>query len=195
MAIVLGVVCCKSLKYTILVKFSLNLVVRVLIITLFLYFQGTLYLIKWSGYHTEQSTWEPEGHISQHLLDTYLQPSVSDCRVTDAAIRVEGAIQQRLRSRGNRCVVDFDLDIYRHCFASDRTILADKDDFDKLPMSAHWYYNVNKCGRGCQVSFPIKCEPKLYFRKTYAYCDGVVREVKVPCERLVLTSAVDGIAF
>lgn len=151
-------------------------------------------MIKWKGYLAEASTWEPSAHIPPYVRNDFMNPPVSRERLECAALTFEYAIQQRLRSRNNRTIINFDLDIFRFCFGVDKCILLERSDLDKLPLSRHWYYNINRNGRGTQLSFPVKAEPRLWMRKTFVHNDnGKVILQPVPTERLVVTSALDGL--
>jgi len=152
-----------------------------------------VYLVKWKGYHIEESTWEPASHLSHHLRENFFNPPVSSERLGSIAFHFEDAMQKRLRSTNSSTSVNFDLDVFQYCFGTDKTVLLQKDDFNKLPLSCHWFYNVNRLGRGNQLSFPIKCQPKLLMRKMFVYENGVTSVRTVPTEKLLITSAVDGI--
>ena len=68
-------------------------------------FQGTQYLMKWTNYHKQESTWEPASHLPNKLTSTFLAPDVSPIGLQQAADSSESAILQRLCSRQTRVVV------------------------------------------------------------------------------------------
>lgn len=120
-----------------------------------LFLQGTVYLVKWSNYPTYESTWEPAHHIPESLRRTYLFPTIDedDQRLLQAASLFENAIKTRLTSRISQIPVDFDLDIYRYCFNTDQSVMLENEtSIQKLPMSKHWKYVLNKFGRGNMIT-------------------------------------------
>lgn len=124
-----------------------------------------------------------------------MNPPVCRERLETAALILESAIQQRLRSRNNRTIINFELDVFRYSFGETRTTLLSNSDFEKLPLSPHWYYTINGKGRGTQLSFPVKAEPRLWMKKLHVYKDGELVFFSVPVERLVITSATEGLVI
>jgi hypothetical protein len=48
------------------------------IVVLFVYFQGTLYLVKWNGFPYSECTWEPATHIPLDDINRFINPTISD---------------------------------------------------------------------------------------------------------------------
>ena len=95
-----------------------------------------MFLVKWSRYHRNESTWEPECHLSPELINSYLCPPVDRPRLEAAAYDFECAIQKRLSSRSSSVILNIDLDIYRHVFETDKPVLVEnKDKLNKLHRS------------------------------------------------------------
>ena len=128
-----------------------------------------MFLVKWSGYHRNESTWEPECHLSPELINSYLCPPVDRPRLEAAAYDFECAIQKRLSTRSSSVILNIDLDIYRHVFETDKPVLVEnKDKLNKLPLCENWNYKLESCGRGVCISFPFRVSPRL-FNRAYIY--------------------------
>ena len=150
--------------------------------------------MKWKNYHINESTWEPRCHLTTDIVNTYENPEISHERLQYAAQNIEKAFQHRLSSNGNRIVLDFDADVFRYCFGTDANRIVNQDEFRKLPLSQSWHYKIKRNGRGSSISFPVRCEMRVHFRKSYIIENGTVRELKTPNERLTIISAVEGMS-
>ena len=80
-------------------------------------------------------TWEPYPHIPPTVRSQYINPVISNERLNHAGFTFDKAIQNRLSSRINRCVIDFDADIFRYCFGLKSVCIVDESDLKKLPLS------------------------------------------------------------
>ena len=149
-------------------------------------------MAKWANYHKQESTWEPAPHLPTELIVAYLTPDISGTRLQQAADVFENAVQQRLCSRQNRVVVNFDLDVYRYIFNSDKSVLiSGPDDLSKLPMCVNWHYKLNKHGKGVQLSFPIRITPRLYNKRVFVRKYGETVSYSNPIERVIIISAIE----
>ena len=100
------------------------------------------------------------------------------------------AIQKRLTSTNNQSVIPLPTNIFKHVFGQESDLLAEKEDFSKLPLSSHWYFKLNAHGQGVKLSFPVrvKCTVKNKKKLYLPVCS--VSTLKVfPVEKLVLISA------
>ena len=152
-----------------------------------------MFLVKWSGYHRNDSTWEPECHLSPELINSYLCPPVDRPRLEAAAYDFECAIQKRLSSRSSSVILNIDLDIYRHVFETDKPVLVDnKDKLNKLPLCENWNYKLKSCGRGVCISFPFRVSPRLFNRVVYIKGDNErSKKVTVPVERCLIVCSIE----
>lgn len=157
------------------------------------FFQGEMYLVKWSGYHVSESTWEPKSHFTPEILRSYERPEITIDRLQYAAQHLEKAVQQHLSSNGNRSVIDFDADVFRFCFGPQPIQILYLEDFKKLPLSASWLYKLRRNGRGTQLSFPVRIKSRIHIKKSYVAEN--VKELCTPVGRLVITSATDGMCI
>lgn len=162
-------------------------------IKLFLYlFQGQLYLCKWENYHRQDSTWEPESHLSIDLINAFLTPPIKDTRLQTACDAFENAIQNRLSSKQSRLSIIFDLDIYRYVFGTDRAVLVtSSNELNKLPLSPNWYYKLKQNGKGLRISFPLRITPSLFQRRVYVREDQHVLTKSLPVEKVSILCAVE----
>ena len=147
-------------------------------------------MVKWANYEIHESTWEPSSHIPTGLLESFYNPTIDTSRLAHTARVFESAICHRLSSRANQISVDFDLDIFRYCFANDATVMIESvQDMSKLPMSSHWYYSLKQNGHGLTMCFPIRLVPKLRMKKVYISNNGQVKLIHVPIERVTIFAA------
>lgn len=155
-------------------------------------FQGTQYLVKWANYHKQESTWEPSSHLPTELTSAFLTPDVNLIRLQHAAENFELAIQQRLCSRQSRVVVNFELDVYKHVFHSDKSVLINgPDDLRNLPVCESWHFKLNKYGKGVRVSFPMRIKPRLYNKFVFNRKHGEIVKYSLPVEKLVVICAIE----
>ncbi|CAG2248417.1 CBX1 [Mytilus edulis] len=155
--------------------------------------QGLLYLVKWEGFHEDDSTWEPQSHLDAESMSNFFPAFISFDRLNSAARLFEEVIQQRLRPN-NRTIstnLRFDLDVYRYCFNTDESIRIDSvDSLKKLPLSNGWNYKLNKQGYGHIITFPFRLRPKLQMRKIFLRKDDGSVETKYrPIEIVKIISA------
>lgn len=122
------------------------------------------------------------------MLQTYNTPTVSQDRLENAAKSFEAAIQKRLKTRQEQCVVHFDLDVFRYCFGkSNASRLFLLDDFKLLPMSSHWFHYLNVNGQGKRVKFPIKILPIFPVKRIYVCEKNNVTMKTLPRETISIT--------
>ena len=137
-------------------------------------------------------TWEPYPHIPSTVRSQFINPVISNERLNHAGFTFEKAIQNRLSSRINRCVIDFDADISRCCFGLKSVCIVEESDLKKLHLSVGWYYRINKKGKGCKLSFPIRLVSRVYMRKKYVVSsEKLVIESHIPMEKLIIISATE----
>jgi hypothetical protein len=67
-----------------------------------------------------------------------------------------------------------------------------KEDFSRLQLSNSWHYKLKRYGRGIKLSFSVRLHSKIYIRKSYMNVNGNIKELSTPLERLIITSATDG---
>ena len=156
-------------------------------------FQGEVFLVKWLGYHKNESTWEPISHLPEPMTGSYLCPPVDSIRLERAALDFESAIQKRLSSRSSSVILSLELDIYRHVFETDQSVLVESEDqLKKLPLCANWSYKLKANGKGVRVSFPLRVSPKLMNRVMFIRVDGdKLKKVTVPEERCIVVCAIE----
>ena len=154
-----------------------------------------MYVVKWRGYHISESSWEPKSHLTPEIIRTYDQPEITYERLQYAAQNLEKAVQQRLSSNGNHSVLDFDADLYRYCIRVQSIHILHKEDFSRLPLSKSWQYKLKRNGRGTTLSFPVGFHSKIHIRKSYMNVNGNIKELSTPVERLLITSATDGMCI
>lgn len=154
--------------------------------------QGLSYLVKWEGYHVQESTWEPEKHLPVEVLRAFLSPPVSTDRLAYAARNIENAFQQRLSSKSSCVTVSFDLDVFRYVFGSETSVVIESEnDMDKLPLCCNWSYKLNKNGKGLRVSFPLRVSPKLFTRRVFVRKDEKLEKLSMPIEKVCITCAIE----
>lgn len=156
------------------------------------FFQDLQFLVQWKGYDKWDCTWEPYTHIPSHIRNKFANPDISIDRLKCAATNFEEAIQKRLHSRINRISIEFDGDIFRFCFGHTcSSILIQKENLQKLPLSHGWDYNINKHGRGVRLAFPIRLQFRIHYRKKFVSSENLILEKNIPKEKLVITSATE----
>ncbi len=105
--------------------------------------QGPLFLVKWDGYNKQDCTWEPESHIPANVIQDFLTPPVGVARLRTASEIFECAILKRLSSKQTHISVNFDLDIFRHVFETDKSVLLSAEsDLEKLNLCPNWFYKA-----------------------------------------------------
>jgi hypothetical protein len=174
-----------GLKYFLNTRNSIN----------FFFFQGEMYFVKWRGYHISESSTEPMSHLTPEIIRTYDLPEITYERLQYGAQNPERIVQQLLSSNGNPSVVDFDADLFRFCFRVQSIHILQKEDFSRLQLSNSWHYKLKRNGRGIQLSFPVRLHSKIYIRKSYMNVNGNIKELSTPLERLIITSATDGMCI
>jgi hypothetical protein len=92
-------------------------------------------------------------------------------------------------------VLDFDADLFRLCFGVQSIHILHKEDFSRLPLSNSWHYKLKRNGRGTKLSFPVRLHLKIHIRKSYINVNMNIKELSTPVERLLITSATDGMCL
>ncbi|CAC5397270.1 unnamed protein product [Mytilus coruscus] len=155
--------------------------------------QGLLYLVKWEGFHEDDSTWEPQSHLDVESMSNFFPAFISVDRLNSAARLFEDVIQQRLRpnNRTESTNLRFDLDVYRYCFNTDESVRIDSlDSLKKVPLSNGWNYKLNRQGYVKKITFPFRLRPKRQMRKNYLRKDDGSVETKFrPIEIVKIISA------
>ena len=83
------------------------------------------------------------------MTESYLCPPVDSLRLKRAALDFESAIQKRLSSRSSSVILSLGLDIYRHVFENDQSVLVESEyQLKKLPLCANWSYKLKANGKG-----------------------------------------------
>ena len=158
-----------------------------------LYLQGFEYLVKWQEFHISDATWEPEGHLQQAVINSYIPSQLSQERIRHFSESFERLIGYRLRSKNPLSSMNCDLDIFRHMTGtSETTVLCHLQDFNRFELPDHWYYNLSKDGTGRKIKFPIKLSARVYMRKVYLKCDGRLELKNVPLERVTVFCCTEG---
>jgi hypothetical protein len=63
---------------------------------------------------------------------------------------------------------------------------VEESDLKKLPLSVGWYYRINRKGKGCKLSFPIRPVSRVYMRKKYVVSsEKLVIESHIPMGKLI----------
>uniref|UniRef100_A0A7M5WXK7 Chromo domain-containing protein n=1 Tax=Clytia hemisphaerica TaxID=252671 RepID=A0A7M5WXK7_9CNID len=110
----------------------------------------THYLVKWHGWGSETSTWEPvENILDQRLLDLWEKPMPDIRQVSFHVERllscIEAALKNRLKSERQ---IDFPIAIYRFLFngrGEDKprgVKVLQKKDFDRRWFPKDWYVSL-----------------------------------------------------
>ena len=159
--------------------------------TLFFFFQGFEYLVKWKDYRLEDCTWEPEHHLPENVLVNYIPTEVASNRLQQFSDTFERAIKARLRSRNPKCVIPVEYDLFRHVFGNDCSLLCNLDSFSKLQLSDHWFYDLKKDGTGRKIKFPIRLTVRLCQRKIYVKSDEKLVLKEVVIERCTVFSCTE----
>ena len=148
--------------------------------------------MKWADYHKQDSTWEPACHLPTELTVNFLNLDISIFRLQQAADNFEYAVQQRLSSKQSRVLVNFELDVFRFLFNSNKAVVINgPSELDKLPMCVNWFYKLNKHGKGVRLSFPTRITPRLYNKRVFVRRDGVIVSCSNPIEKLVIICATE----
>lgn len=79
----------------------------------------------------------------------------------------------------------------RHIFGNNCSILCGIDDFNKLDLSDHWYYELKKDGTGRKLKFPIRLSVRLCQRKIYVKSDGKLTMKELALERCTVFSCTE----
>ncbi|XP_053402425.1 uncharacterized protein LOC123545118 [Mercenaria mercenaria] len=148
---------------------------------------GERFLVKWEGYHPQESTWEPASHISDELVGSYMCPSVCRTRLEAAALTFESTIQQCLSTKANTVSALFPLDIYRYVFGTDKSVvITSATEIEKLPLRKNWTYKINSSGCGVMVLFPFRLTPRCFMRPVYVRSDTTISRMTMPVEKLTI---------
>ena len=136
-----------------------------------LYLQSVEYLVKWQDFHISDSTWEPERHIQQALINSYIPTHLSIERIRHFSVSFERLIRNRLRSRNPLVSICCDLDIFRYMTGTtDKHVLLELEKFERFDLPNHWYYDLGKDGNGRKIKFLIKLSARVYMRQMYVKC-------------------------
>lgn len=149
------------------------------------------YLVKWFGYPIHDSSWEPYGHLPKSLIKEYVPTDVVRDRMTQFALSFEREVHARLKRRNPQFSMSVESDVFRFVFGDIKSMLCQKNDFDKLNLPSNWFYVLNQDGSGRKLKFPVKITLKLFFRKLFIKCDGKLVTKVNPIERLTCFSATE----
>lgn len=155
------------------------------------YFQGYEYLVKWRDYRIEDCTWEPEFHLPESVVSNYIPSTVCTERLRQFSESFERAIKSRLRSRNPKSVIPVDYDLFRYVFGDATTLVCHLNDFNKLDLSDHWYYELNKDGNGRKIKFPMKLSVRLCRRKMYVKIQGQLTMKETVLEKCTVMSCTE----
>lgn len=155
--------------------------------------QNVQYLVKWAGYHKNQSTWEPSSHLSPELISSYFTPSVCSVRLDSAAHSLETAFQQRLSSGVTRVTAQIDLDVFRYVFNTDKSVIVSNytDLTDKLALSENWFYKIKSSGNVVKISLPMRLTPSLRHKSVWIMRNGAVERSLQPVEKVTICCALE----
>lgn len=130
-------------------------------------------------------------HIPTDVVQSFLTPDINDARLQTASDVFECAIQKRLSSKQNTISINFDLDIYRHVFGTNQSVvLHSVFELNKLPICANWFYKLKGDSKGIQIIFPIRITPQLRMRPVYIKDNDLFVKRMLPIEKIVIVSAI-----
>ena len=119
--------------------------------------------MKLEGFHQPESTWEPESHLPEFVVNNCTPQDFERYRLKAVSQLFERTIQARLQSKNPKSVIHIDFDIYRYLF-SESPRLCDVKDFERLNLPENWYYILNSDGTGRKIKFPVKLSIQLDVR-------------------------------
>ena len=167
-------------------KFILNDIEHNCFTILTFLLQAYQYIVKWKGYNTLDSTWEPESNLPTNIIDNYIPDHINEARLRQFVDSFERAVQFRLKGKNPTFTVYVDLDIFRHLFGDRTIVLCDKADFEQLNMSENWYYVLDKHGIGKMLKFPVELSVRLYMKKMYVKREDKLVTKEKPMERCMV---------
>ena len=144
------------------------------------------FFVKWKGYSSAENTWEPEEHLSNELIDSFINSHVDEVRVEECRERLASLLENNLKSKAMECNESLIMrhDVVRHLFPriplnlQGRPFDVSEQELIQADLGTFLRKRFTIFGGSCGVKMPLQL--KLFLSKSPVSRDVITGQEIAP---------------